>query len=197
MALLGRDRQEVYVRSGGLGLGRWLILAAVLATSVRGVEAQPDPEHQIEAVFLYHFTQFVTWPPPAFGEALAPLVIGVLGEDPFGEFLDEVVRGETVNGRPLEVQRYGAVEEVEQCHILFVGRDVAERLGWLLPHLNERPILTVSEADDFARRGGMIQFFQERGKIRLRINVDAARASDLEISSKLLQLADIVRTGRS
>lgn len=177
---------------------RWLALVVLIAIGSQGAAAQslPDPEHQIEAVFLYHFTQFVTWPSHAFGQAQAPLVVGVLGEDPFGDYLDRVMYGETVNGRPLEVRRYDAADEAASCHILFVGRDEARRLARILPDLQHRPILTVSDAEDFARGGGMIQFVQERGRIRLRINVEAARVAGLSVSSKLLRLADIVTTGR-
>ena len=176
----------------------WLLVAVLVASDVREAAAQdaPAPQHQIEAVFLFHFAQFVSWPPQAFPDAGAPLVIGVLGEDPFGTYLDEVVRGETVGGRPLAVRRYRRAEDVDACHILFVGRDEARHLARLLPQLGRRPVLTVGETDDFARRGGMVQFVEERGKIRLRINVEAARTTGLSISSKLLRLADVVTTGR-
>ncbi|HET6568642.1 MAG TPA: YfiR family protein [Rhodothermales bacterium] len=190
-----------YERSArrGRGLAHWLVLATLLVASIETTAAQttPSPEYQVKAVFLYHFTEFVTWPRSAFPEAQAPLVIGVLGDDPFGAYLDETVRGEMVNGHPLVVRRYDRVEQVEGCQILFVSPSEAGRLGRILSRTSDRPLLTVGDTDDFARDGGIIQFVTVRGKIRLRINVDAARSAGLTISSKLLGLADIVTTSRS
>lgn len=162
-------------------------LAAPVAT------AQPAREYQIKAVFLYHFAQFVEWPESAFASRQAPLVIGVLGEDPFGSFLDETVRGETVNGRQLTVRRFSRAEQVEACHILYVAASERSQMAALLPRLRERGILTVGDADRFTQLGGVIQFYTDQNKIRLRINVDAANAGNLRISSKLLRLAEIER----
>jgi uncharacterized protein DUF4154 len=100
-----------------------------------------------------------------------------------------------VQAHPLAVQRSRRVEEIRGCHILFVGREEQERLGEILDTLKGRPTLTVSDADGFSRRGGMIGFMTDRNRIRLRINLEAARAAELTLSSKLLRPAQIVRTG--
>lgn len=153
-------------------------------------------EYQLKAVFLFNFAQFVDWPPEAFPEAQTPLVIGVLGQDPFGTYLDETVRGEKVNHRPLAVQRYRRAEDVKACHILFISRSESNLLEQTVATLNNRSILTVSDAEGFARRGVMIRFVTEKNKIRLKINVEAAKAAHLTISSKLLRPAEIVTTGK-
>jgi YfiR/HmsC-like len=161
-----------------------------------GVAAQSPaaPEYRLKAVFLFNFAQFVEWPASAFPEPDSPLVIGVLGEDPFGAYLDETVRGETVNDRPLTVRRYRQVEEIGGCHILFVSRSEQGRLGEILDSLKGRSVLTVSDANGFASRGGMIGFVTEENRIRLRVNLEVARAANLTISSKLLRPAQIVST---
>jgi hypothetical protein len=153
------------------------------------------PEYQVKAVFLFNFAQFVEWPAGAFADSAAPLVIGVLGEDPFGPYLDETVRGETIDGRPLAVRRYRTVSEVDDCHILFVQRNELDHLKPLLQLLRGRSVLTVSDGEDFALRGGMIRFLTDRSRIRLRINLEAAREAGLTLSSKLLRPAEIVTTG--
>jgi hypothetical protein len=158
-------------------------------------QATPSREYQIKAVFLFNFAQFVEWPPAAFSQDTTPLVIGILGDDPFGSYLDEIVHGEEVNHRPLTVQRYRHVEDVKACHVLFVSRSEGKNLEKTLAGLKGLSVLTVGDADGFATRGGMIQLTTEQGKIRLRINVDAVRASKLTISSKLLRSADIISTG--
>lgn len=153
-------------------------------------------EYKIKAAFLYNFSQFVVWPTEAFPEAQTPMVIGIIGEDPFGAYLDELVHGEQVNNRPLIVQRYQQVEEIRICHILFVCQSETKRLEEILARLKDRTILTVGDMDAFAKQGGMIRFVTDKNKIRFRINVEAAKASKLTISSKLLKPAEIVTPGK-
>jgi hypothetical protein len=163
--------------------------------AVAGVASPPSPpsaEYQVKAVFLFNFAQFVEWPARAFADSKAPLVIGILGDDPFGSYLDDLVQGEMIGDRPMVVRRYRRVEDIADCHILFINRSKAAELEKIIPALQGRSILTVADADDFCRHGGMIRFVTENGKIRLRANLAAAKASDLIISSKILKAATIV-----
>jgi hypothetical protein len=109
--------------------------------------------------------------------------------------LDEIVRGETVNNRSIVIHRYRHVEEIETCHVLFISRSEGDRLEQILASLQGRHILTVGDAEGFAVRGGMIRFMRAANKIRLRINLQAATAANLVLSSKLLRPADIVTPG--
>lgn len=177
----------------GLAAAILLPICGILASE--SARSAPTPA-QLEAVFLFNFSQFVEWPSQAFPDARAPIVIGVLGSDPFGATLDEVVRGESVNGRALTVRRFQKAEDVDDCQILFVGRSETARLPEILQRLKGRSILTVGDIDGFGRAGGMIRFVLVENKIRLRINVEAARAAGLTISSKLLRPAQIVTDGQ-
>jgi len=174
--------------------GVWLFRVAVLLAWGRNVAAQTGgpTEYQVKAVFLFNFAQFVDWPADAFASPTTPLVIGVLGEDPFGAFLDQTVRREHLGGRPFQVRRYQSVDEIKTCHILFISRPDADRPEEILAGLKRRPLLTVSDADGFAQRGGMIRFVTDRSRIRLQLNLEAAEAAHLTISSKLLRVAEIV-----
>jgi hypothetical protein len=147
---------------------------------------------QVEAVFLFNFSQFVDWPPQAFPQPDSPIVIGVLGSDPFDGTLDEVVRGEMVKGRPLVVRRFQHVEQLTDCHILFISRSERPRLEPIVQTLKGRSILTVSDLDEFASQGGVIGFILMDNKIRLRVNLQAAKDAGLTLSSKLLRPAQIV-----
>jgi hypothetical protein len=171
----------------------WLVAFALLFSSGPQLSAQQvSKEYQIKAAFLYNFSQFVEWPAGAFPNAQSPLVIGVIGDDPFGNYLDDIVRGEKVNNHPLVVQRFHRVSEIKTCHVLFVSRSEANQIEQVLSSLRGRNILTVGDFEDFAQRGGMIRFITENNKIRFRINVGVARAAKLTISSKLLRAAEIV-----
>jgi len=177
-----------------LSRARALIAIAALAFAIAPVAAPPT-EYQVKAVFLFNFSQFVDWPHTAFETPDAPLVIGVLGRDPFGAQLDEVVKGESVKGHPLQVRRFATVEELNGCHILFVSASEQRRLDEILQRVKGRSVLTVADKGDFAQRGGMILFVTERERVRMRINLEAAEAAGLTLSSKLLRPAEIVKAG--
>jgi hypothetical protein len=151
-------------------------------------------EHRLKAVFLFNFTRFVEWPPSAFTAPDAPFVLGVFGRDPFGSDLDDVVRDETINGRRLLVRRVQSVQDAAACQILFIPQSERANLDEILAALSRSNTLTVSDLDGSAQHGAMIRLVTDRDRIRLRINVDAARAAGLTISSKLLRASEIVAT---
>jgi hypothetical protein len=194
MAILGAVAcgRTIFSAKGRAGI--WLIASVFLALAGPEASAQAEVsrEYQVKAVFLFNFAQFVDWPPGAFSNPQAPLVIGVLGDDPFDGYLDETVRGEKLNNRPFVVQRYRRVEEIENCQVLFIGQTGSHRLEHILDALKGRSILTVGDMEGFARDGGIIRFITKDNRIRFRINVEAAEAAHLVISSKLLRLAEIV-----
>ena len=171
----------------------WLTLVVFAATAVPAYAA--PSEYQVKAVFLFNFAQFVNWPAESFPRPDAPFVIGVLGEDPFGAQLDDVVRGEHAEGRRIAIERYRNVGEIRNCNILFIGRGEAAHLGEILAALKGRSILTVSDADPDGPHGVMIRLVNESNRIRLRIDVAAAKDCNLTISSKLLRPAEIVGRG--
>ena len=172
----------------GIAIGIALFLW--LTPGLAGAQSSPSREHRVKAVFLFNFAQFVDWPDSAFGSPNDPLVVGILGEDPFQEFLDEVVKGESVHGRPIVVKRFKKPEDIKAVHVLFIGAEETPRLEAILPALRERHILTVGESEVFYTRGGMVCFATEGGKVRLRINLEAVQDARLIVSSKLLRLAD-------
>ena len=181
-------------RKHGTWLAGLLLCGVLLALGMRTAAAQPRAgEYQVKAAFLFNFTLFTDWPQAAFADPAAPLAICILGEDPFGSFLDETVRGERVAGRDLVVRRYRDVDETGGCQVVFVSRSESRRLQQVLASVAGRSILTVSDITDFAQRGGMICLAEEAQHLRLRINLDAAQAVGLTISAKVLRIAELVR----
>jgi len=151
-----------------------------------------DREYQVKAAFLFNFSQFVEWPSAVLPEPGAALVIGILGENPFDSYLQAIISGEVVNGHPLTIQQYKNVDEIKTCHILFINIHDTNKLIDVLTALKGRNILTVSDAGNFIRLGGMVTFITRHNKIRIRINPERAKDADLMISSKLLRVAEIV-----
>jgi len=154
---------------------------------------QPSREYQLKAIFLFNFTQFIDWPPASFAGEEAPLIIGILGANPFGSYLEETVSGEKINGHPVTVQYFQNEAGAKTCHILFINLPETKKRKQAIEAVKENNILTVCEAADFSKQGGMIRLFTRNNKIKLLINLEASKAANLVLSSKLLRLADIYK----
>jgi len=167
-------------------------LLATLLIAASRLHAAALQEYQVKAVFLFNFTQFVEWPAATTADTTDPIFICILGEDPFGGYLEDAIRDERVGNRVLAVRRLSAAQDAQACRILFISRSESARVDAILQHLKPSSALTVSDAHGFGERGGMVGFVTEDNRVRLRINLDAARAAGLTISSKLLRVADVV-----
>ncbi len=174
-------------RRWGLGL---CLSVAVWPAPAR---TQQVGEYQVKAAYLYQFLNFVDWPQHAFRDAAAPFEICVIGTDPFGSDLDNTVAGKQVGGRRVQVRRLAGIASAKDCHILFIAASERARISWILDAVAGQPLLTVSELRDFEEQNGIVRFVLERDNVRLRINAAAAAANGLQISSKLLSVATVVR----
>ena len=184
---------ESLSRSAARPLRRALALL-VLGAGLAG--AGTATEFQLKAAFLFHFPAFVEWPQRALPPEKAPWVIGVLGKDPVGAALDDMVRGETVNEHPLAVERYRSIAEARDCQILFIPAAELDHVdAAALTLLKGRSVLTVTDADTATPHGVIIVLVKRENRIRLRIDLRAATESNLIISSKLLRPAEIVGAG--
>jgi hypothetical protein len=205
-ALLLR-RQAVSARSvsaAGRGLPapgrRSLLLASAFACALLAApvlahtnDGTGPGEYEIKAAFLHKFTKYVTWPEKAFERSDSPLIIAVVGRDPFGSILDETLRDKVAGTHPIEVHRFRSVRELGRCHMLFVPASEALRGREIAAHYRGTSTLIVGESEGFARKGGTINFFLEGKRLRFEINTDAVERVGVDISSQLLKHARIVR----
>lgn len=149
-------------------------------------------EYEVKAAFLYNFTKFVDWPPKAFSDPQAPIVVGLFGSDPFSGSLKTIIDGRPVNGRPIQVKVVRSYDDVPGCHILFVGVQDERRVPDLLRTIANASVLTVGESNGFAEAGGVVNFVVDAGRVRLEINLRSADRAGLRLSSKMLSVARIV-----
>lgn len=168
-----------------------IIIPVLISHLALAAQTPPTREYQLKAVFLYNFTQFVEWPTNSFTSDQSPMIIGILGADPFGSYLEETIAGEKINGHPLRVQHYNTVEEIGVCQVLFINVADKTKREQIISKLKGRNILTVSDSPDFLLQGGMIRFFTRQDKIKLQVNLEEAKTASLVISSKLLRLVEI------
>jgi hypothetical protein len=172
---------------------RLLIVALAFLSWSLGLRGQPLPtEYEVKAAFLYNFIKYVEWPEKVFPSRETPLTIGILGEDPFGDLLDKAIEGKKSNGRKIVVRRHDQLQNLKDCHLIFISRSERGRLNALLGELRGATILTVSETERFAERGGIINFKMQGEKVRFEINIKAAESAGLKISSKLLSVATVI-----
>ncbi len=148
----------------------------------------PGLEYAVKANYLYKLGPFVVWPTGAFAGPDAPFNVCVVGSDPFGKALDDAVRGQTVGGHPVAVRRLQQVTKETDCHVLYLGRAGAQRPAEVLRLLRDAPVLTVTDQQQGVE-GGIVHFVLQSGRVRFAIDPQAAQASGLVFSSKLLGLA--------
>ena len=172
-----------------------VIVAVACIAAACPIHAQKVPERELQATYLFNFVQYVEWPAAAFSGPQSPFVIGVLGEDPFGPALDDAVKGDFVKNRRLVVERFRRVEDIKTCHILFISQSDVAAYQRIIGALQRRATLTVGDTESFSTGGGMIRFLTEQNKIMLKVNVGAAKAAGLSISSKLLALRNVEIVG--
>jgi YfiR/HmsC-like len=170
------------------------LTALLFTVAVRWVSAQAtgSSEYQVKAAFLFHFAQFVEWPPEVSKSANSPVTYCTVGGDPFRGALDASLNEKTINGRPVRVLHVEQAQEAQGCQILFIGTTERKYISQTLASLKGAPMLTVGEAEHFALDGGMIGFLLEDNKVRFEINLDAAEHAKLKISARLLALAKTV-----
>jgi hypothetical protein len=154
--------------------------------------AKTSPEYQVKAAFLFNFTKYVKWPEKAFEGEDSPLVVAVVGKDPFGSVLDETLKSKSIGKHPLVIRRFSSVDRLDACHLLFVPASEADRVKKIVQHYEGSSTLLVGEPDGFSTNGGVIRFVLADKKVRFEVNTDAAKRARVEISSQLLKLARIV-----
>lgn len=153
-------------------------------------EGQTDSEYRVKAAFLYNFTRFTSWPDS--GDTQFNLCI--LGDSPFNSEL-ESLSGKTVHDRPLVISYPQSQEESADCHTVFISRSLTSDVAEIIRSLGSRPVLTVSDIDNFTGQGGIIGMHTVDSRVRFSINIASAARSGLSISSKLLSLASAIRAG--
>jgi hypothetical protein len=169
----------------------------LLHAMIPGITAGQDDsagEYELKAAMLYNLTRFVEWPPSAYSDPQAPVVLCILGRDPFASTLTSTVLNKTVNGRQVLILHPQSGKDVRNCHLLYISSSERKTTAEIFSILNGASVLTVGEMTQFAAQGGMVQFSLEDQQVRFDINLNAASQAGLKISAKLLAISRIVKS---
>ena len=170
----------------------WIVALIIFSVATVYAQSQNELENRLKAVYLFNFLQFTEWPDSAFTDARAPIVLGVVGNDPFGTVLDEVVQSEKVGVHPITVVRFRTADEITSCQALFVCMSEKDNCQTIINAVQGSPTLTVSEISGFNYLEGCIRLYVENNKLRFEINMKSLKQARLKMSSKLLRLAKII-----
>jgi hypothetical protein len=176
----------------------WICVLSLLASdAVRAGDSSSQDkaakEYELKAALIYKFANYVTWPKDSFQDEKAPLVVGVLGKDPFDGKLDEVLKDKKVDTHPIVVKHLAKLDDTLKIHILFVAATENGSLDRIIEIHKGSPTLIVGDSLEFAERGGCIGLFiNEEKKLRLAINSKVAKAATFKISSDLMKVAQLV-----
>jgi YfiR/HmsC-like len=177
-------------------MARMLSMILLLGAALQLYAQAPGPafdEYQVKAAFLYNFAKFVEWPPGTFASSTDPIEICIVGQNPFGSALENMVQGKRVGERAFAVRRLPDTLQASQCQILFIGATEWRRTRALLDAVKSPGVLTVGETDDFTLLGGIINFRLDGPRVRIQVDLQMAEHARLRISSKLLSLAEIAK----
>jgi len=174
-----------------------LVASLLTVSGASDAQSQAPTEYAVKAAFLLKFADYVEWPADHSRNG-RPLVIAVLGTDPFGTLLDEMLARKEVHGRKVVARRFSTIEDAaKEASILFISSSERPDLSRIFRTLDGRSVLTVGDMDHFASRGGIVGFRVQGNTVRFDINLQEAEKAGLKMSSQLLKLARIVRTGRN
>lgn len=148
-------------------------------------------EYEVKLGFIYNFLYFVTWPQAAFEGHPDLLIFCFSSTNPTSDALYKL-DGKSIKGREIKVVPYQDGACIEQSNVLFFATQDTKRIQQALELTEGLSILTIGEVEGFTRMGGVINFFEERNRLRFQVNIDAARRSELRMSSQLLGSAQIV-----
>jgi hypothetical protein len=189
--------EPIFARLAAALAAALLVLLGALAPGRAAFGAEPVAgEYDLKAAFVYQFVHFTEWPADAFeddGDEPSPIVVAVVGDDPFRGSLERAVRGKTVQGRPLVYVHFANANAVGQCHVMFVSASERQRIGQVAAAARQFRALTVGDVEEFTRDGGMIRFVTQNKKVRFEIRRKSVEAAGLRLRAQLLRVAEIYR----
>ena len=162
------------------------LVAVLLCFGSSPIRADLASEVQLKTLYLFNFSRFVQWPEPKKDSKIFRFC--TYPKNPLGETLHQLEQ-RTIKDKPVQINELKSVNDIKGCHAVFIDLNPGSDLARVNAIAIKNHVLTISDQKQFANKGGMIQMFIEKGKIRFNINFDSSRSASLQINSKLITLA--------
>lgn len=175
------------------GVAASLCVARPAFASIRESSEDEVSEYRVKAASLLHFISYTAWPKSVFEKEDSPIVVLVVGEDPFGPELEKALVGKKVAGRQIRVARSSRLEPLPKAHLIFLARSHSKEIGTLLAGPAARGVLVVGESEGLAAEGAHVNVYLESKRLRFEVNTAAVKRSELIIDPQMLKLARIVQ----
>ncbi|HUR28848.1 MAG TPA: YfiR family protein [Planctomycetota bacterium] len=195
LAWVGKATRRALVVATGVALAHIALPPRETSAraAVRAAPEQSTGEYDLKAQFMLRFaTPYVKWPETAFDDKASPFLLAILGKDPFGKSLEEILKEKKVGEHPIQIVHFATVDTLGNCHMLFVPAAHEKQLVKIAQFNKDRPVLIVAESIAAAQSGAHVGFYLEKSRVRFAINATAAKRAKLEVSSELLKLAKLV-----
>ncbi|HTP69159.1 MAG TPA: YfiR family protein [Dongiaceae bacterium] len=168
---------------------RWMLAVLVTLTPIAGAaQEQPRDERAVKAAFVFNLTKYVEWP-----QKNEEIVIGFVGVSQTGEILRKMLNGKTSDSRVIRVLLSPSEPDIARCSILYIADPSPKNVRAALEQARGKSILTVGDTETFVRQGGMIGLVTVGEQIQIQIGLENAQAARLKISSRLLNIATLIR----
>jgi len=163
------------------------------AKGLMAAEPTYSPE-DVKAAFLLNFGRFIEWPVEVFVRSPRQFNLCVIGPAHIVERTTQVLQNETIKERKVAVVKRSPTEALADCQIVYITLDGnSAQVSGILLRLKAAAILSVSDHAEFIKLGGIIQFKLQAQRVGFKIYLTAAERAGLKISSKLLNVAEVIR----
>lgn len=161
------------------------------ALSIMSANAQDYSDYKVKAIFIEKFTNYIKWPENLINDnTIVPVIICVYGESNFYDILNDTYRNKEILGRQVIIKQIFKIENLpDNCQILFVPKCGFKKLHEILRITRNKPILTISDTENYAATGILINFIMIDNKIQFEINKSAVINSGLEFDFRLIKIA--------
>lgn len=177
-------------------LGLTILLTGFSVQSVSAQTSDTETEYRIKALYLFNFAKETEWAAFCFPSSSTPMIIAIVGEDPFGGVIDGALAGKKIGSRSIVIKRFDTVDDIDMCHILFVSESEQKNMDRVVEAAKFWYALTVADFRPFAEKGGIINFIIQNERIRIEYNPAAARDSFIKVSPEIRRVAKVVKTDR-
>jgi hypothetical protein len=188
-----RAGKSIKLKLGKLKSGLYFLLSAFCFSPIGWAQSKAPPDYEVKAAFLVNFPKYVEWPADASADTNKPIIVACLGESKVSDALRKIIQSRPPNGRAIVARVIATEDESAGCHILFIGDAERRRLPAVLEKLKGESVLVIGESEGFLDKGGIINLALRDRKVRVDVNLDAAREANLKIRSQLLGVADVVK----